>query len=223
MKRKQVIVASIILLSILGSLGNGNTAFAVGPGEVNSVVTGQAKIMTYYQSTVQELGKWEKQSDETTKFKLNTGEYLTDSWIESTDYPGSFYYVDLNGLITEYTTTIGEEHLDFKIYYESTVATIGKWEQQSDGTRKFKLNTGGYLVDGWVESRDDLANFYFLGPKGWISGSVDTLDEHSIDQYKFKAKAEQSEIFNEEYYRSLDEHYLGTGVYDKLPWNANAK
>lgn len=108
MRKGLVIAGTIIVMSAFNQMG-GIVAFgsdlqtmAIGPGEK----TTQVNITTYTQATVVGLGNWERQPDSGLwKFKLNTGGYLYNSWVESLTASGSFYYVNQDGVMLIKTVT----------------------------------------------------------------------------------------------------------------------
>ena len=124
MNRKVIVVASMVSLSILSGLG-GTTAFAQGPGEASTTTTTSTEttnvnINTYYQSAVAGLGNWEQQSDSNWKFKLNTGGYLTRSWVESLTESGAFYYLNDYGVMSISSTTPDGYTVDSTGLYRTT-------------------------------------------------------------------------------------------------------
>lgn len=120
MRKKQSVIACIVLLSILGGI----TSFAQGPGEATtttSVETTNVNIKSYYQSEVAGLGNWEKVSETGDwKFKLNTGGYLTRSWVESLTESGAFYYVNDYGVMSISATTPDGFTVDSTGLYRTT-------------------------------------------------------------------------------------------------------
>ncbi|MBE5979307.1 MAG: hypothetical protein E7249_09245 [Paenibacillaceae bacterium] len=83
----------------------------------------------------------------------------------------------------EATTTTNTETTSVNIntYYQSAVAGLGNWEQQSDNNWKFKLVTGGYLTRSWVESLTEQGAFYYLNDYGIMSVSATTPDGYTVD------------------------------------------
>ena len=123
MRRKMLITASLISLAMIGSIECGVTSFAQGPGEATtttSTETTNVNINTYYQSAVAGLGNWEQQSDNNWKFKLNTGGYLTRSWVESLTESGAFYYVNDYGVMSISATTPDGFTVDSTGLYRTT-------------------------------------------------------------------------------------------------------
>lgn len=126
MKRRMLLMASLISLAMIGSIEGGVTSFAQGPGEATtttSTETTNLNINTYYQSAVARLGNWEQQSDSNWKFKLNTGGYLTRSWVESLTESGAFYYLNDYGVMSISATTPDGYTVDSTgLYRSATVA-----------------------------------------------------------------------------------------------------
>lgn len=104
--KKIIVITCMISLSLIGSLANGMTSYAKGPGEANTTKTAstQINITTYNKSVIAGLGSWVQESN-LWRFKLNAGGYAVSSWIESLSEAGVFYYVDESGIMLTNTTT----------------------------------------------------------------------------------------------------------------------
>lgn len=143
----------------------------------------------------------------------------------------------------EATTTTSTEitNVNIDTYYQSAVAGLGNWEQQSDNNWKFRLVTGGYLTRSWVESLTESGAFYYLNDYGVMSISATTPDGFTVDSnglYRTNPtkvsdntggsgsgnngsssntkSTNNSDIFNEEFMKSLRENDLGVGNYGSL-------
>ncbi|MFW6679306.1 hypothetical protein ACOAOT_16790 [Lacrimispora sp. AGF001] len=152
MRRKMLMTASLISLAMIGSIEGGITSFAQGPGEATtttSTETTNVNINTYYQSAVAGLGNWEQQSDNNWKFKLNTGGYLTRSWVESLTESGAFYYVNDYGVMSISATTPDGFTVDSTgLYRTTTKASSGASNSSTaDNGNSGNSNTGSSKYD----------------------------------------------------------------------------
>lgn len=127
---------SIVATSGLGVL----TSYATGT--VIKQETGKSPIV-YQADIVKNMGIWEK-NNESWKFKMKDGTYLTNSWIESMEKSGAFYYVDYTGIMLTKTTTpdgykVGEDGL----WIESTTVS----QEEIDKIVKSRIESDSQPVE----------------------------------------------------------------------------
>lgn len=168
--RKVIVITSMISLSILSGLG-GITSFAKGPGEAatsTKTESTQINITTYNQSVVAGLGNWIQADGNVWKFQLNTGGYLTNSWIESLTEAGAFYYVDSNGNMLVNTVTPDGYSVDVNgIWRNSSSSNIAN--PNSNGTvdeSKVAVDNQGRNADGGLAYQEELDRYiqeHYLG------------------------------------------------------------
>lgn len=93
------------------------------------------------------------------------------------------------GGVTSYATSSGTVNnqetqttqVSITTYNQATVKGLGNWEQQSDGTWKFKCYSGGYLVNSWLESLVEENAFYFVDANGTMLTNAVTPDNYTLD------------------------------------------
>lgn len=93
------------------------------------------------------------------------------------------------GALTSYATSSGTVNnqetqttqVSITTYNQATVKGLGNWEQQSDGTWKFKCYSGGYLVNSWIESLVEESAFYFVDASGTMLTNTVTPDNYKLD------------------------------------------
>jgi hypothetical protein len=156
--KKIIVIASMISLGLIGSLAGGITSYAKGPGEVSTTTMDQASTVTYYQATVRGLGNWVEENNQW-KFKLNTGGYLTNSWIESLSEAGAFYYVNESGIMLTNTTTpdgytVGDSGVRRVIVVSNSNGNTSSTSSDSE-----KRDSNGLTDADWKKIMDQ----YFLG------------------------------------------------------------
>jgi len=82
---------------------------------------------------------------------------------------------------TEHSQETETTHVSITTYNQAKVKSLGAWEQQSDGTWKFKCFNGSYLVNSWIESLSEAEAFYFVGSDGTMLTNTVTPDNYTID------------------------------------------
>jgi hypothetical protein len=170
--KKLIIITGMVSVSLMSSLvGGGITSYAKGPGEkVTGVSAESTKVdfITYYQSTVQGLGSWEQQPNQEWKFKLNTGGYLTNSWVESVSIAGNFYYVNNDGVMLTNTIAPGGYSVDDNGIWKKNTTTVNNTNNSGEGSRSAS-NSG--------ESERDEIISQLLNDEAYLKD----LREHPID------------------------------------------
>lgn len=85
--------------------------------------------------------------------------------------------------ITVYAIGTGEttQPVSITTYHQQAVKTMGNWEQQSDGTWKFKCYSGSYLINSWLESLVEENAFYFVDASGTMLTNTVTPDNYKLD------------------------------------------
>lgn len=99
--KKLILTTGLLMMLGLGGI----SAYAAGPGE--QPVQPAQTIVSYTQAQVATLGAWEADSLDPSiyRFKDAQGVYLTNAWIESLTTPGTWYFLDSNGVMLRSTTT----------------------------------------------------------------------------------------------------------------------
>ena len=66
-------------------------------------------------------------------------------------------------------------------YNQQSVRALGNWEQQSNGTWRFKCLDGSYLTNSWVESLTEAGAYYFVDSNGNMMTNSKTPDGYTVD------------------------------------------
>lgn len=158
--KKIIVITCMISLSLIGSLANGMTSYAKGPGEANTTKTAstQINITTYNKSVVAGLGSWVQESN-LWRFKLNAGGYAVSSWIESLSEAGAFYYVNESGIMLTSTTTPDGYTVDANGVWRGIVVSNSNESTSSTSSDTEKKNSSG-LTD---EEMEKIVAQYELG------------------------------------------------------------
>lgn len=161
--KKIIIMTSMVSLLLLCSLAEGGiTSYAKGPGEKSTEMC----ITTYYQSTVAGLGGWEQQPNKEWKFKLNTGGYVTNSWVESVSTAGNFYYLNNEGVMLINSTTPDGYSVDANGVWKKNTTTLDNTNNPEESSRS--ASNSGY--------EDNEYNRWF-----YDEAYLKDLREHPID------------------------------------------
>lgn len=156
--RKKIVITSILSLSMLSVLG-GIMSFAKGPGEkpVTRSESTVTSIQIYYQARVNALGSWEKQADNNNyywKFKLATGGYATNCWIESTTESGSFYYISGDGVMLTNAVTPDGYRVDANGVWKKGVVTVTNTSNSPSGNSNVS-ETDASIAEGQVSPENN--------------------------------------------------------------------
>lgn len=158
--KKIIVITCMISLSLIGSLANGMTSYAKGPGEANTtkIASTQINITTYNKSVVAGLGNWVQESN-LWRFKLNAGDYAVSSWIESLNEAGAFYYVNESGIMLTSTTTPDGYTVDANGVWRETVVSNSNESTSNTSPDSEKKNSSG-LTD---EEMEKIVAQYYTG------------------------------------------------------------
>lgn len=143
---KKTLMMCIVGLSLFSGA---MTSYAAGPGEVTQTQTVSTNPVTYDQKSVKALGNWEQQANGTWVFRQFTGEVLTNSWIESVEEAGAYYYVTADGVMLIDSRTPDGYTVDGSgIWRAGSMKTGAKvTEEQQTGARGEGRRDFSYLFD----------------------------------------------------------------------------
>lgn len=92
----------------------------------------------------------------------------------------------LSGSMTSYAAGPGETQSTQTVskpvtYNQQSVRALGSWEQQANGTWKFKSLDGNYLTNAWLESLSEQGAYYYVDSSGVMLTNGNTPDNYYVD------------------------------------------